>query len=58
MIGSELANRYQIEAELGRGGMGIVYKGYDTRLDRQVAIKILSSPELSDEDRTHLFAEA
>jgi len=58
MIGSELANRYKVEAELGRGGMGIVYKGHDTRLNRPVAIKILSSPELSDEDRTHLLVEA
>ena len=58
MLGSTLANRYKIEAELGRGGMGIVYRGYDTLLNRPVAIKILSASELSSEDRSHLLAEA
>ena len=32
---------YQIDAPLGAGGMGEVYKGTDTRLDRTVAIKVL-----------------
>jgi tetratricopeptide (TPR) repeat protein len=57
-LGTVLIERYKIEAELGRGGMGIVYRGHDTRLNRPVAIKILSSPELSDEDHVHLLAEA
>ena len=34
-------SRYQIRRLLGRGGMGAVYEGFDTRLDRRVAIKIL-----------------
>ncbi|MGE5351720.1 MAG: protein kinase domain-containing protein [Acidobacteriota bacterium] len=42
MIG-KVINNYKIISELGQGGMGIVYKALDTRLDRYVAIKILKS---------------
>ena len=34
--------KYQISEEIGRGGMGAVYKGYDPLLDRTVAVKILA----------------
>ncbi len=45
MIGSEVGI-YRIIEKIGEGGMGVVYKGVDTNLDRQVAIKVLR-PELT-----------
>jgi serine/threonine-protein kinase len=42
--------RYQIVRVLGRGAMGLVYEGLDPRLDRQVAIKVISTAALADGD--------
>ena len=41
MIGAILQNRYKIESELGHGGMGVVYRAQDQKLDRPVAIKMI-----------------
>ncbi|MDF1612154.1 MAG: protein kinase [Stygiobacter sp.] len=49
LIGKSIEN-YRIVSVLGKGGMGIVYKAYDTKLDRYVAIKLLNS-NVVDKDR-------
>ena len=55
MIGSTLAH-YRIEALLGSGGMGSVYRARDSQLDRTVAIKVLA--DTSGDARRQLLREA
>ena len=51
MIGT-LLNHYQITGQLGEGGMGKVYRARDTRLGREVAIKVL--PDSLEQDRQYV----
>jgi serine/threonine-protein kinase len=54
-----LASAYELDREIGRGGMGIVYRARDRRLKRHVAIKLLP-PELAyrSEIRSRFLREA
>ncbi|HEY6867769.1 MAG TPA: AAA family ATPase [Candidatus Eisenbacteria bacterium] len=58
LLGSALKARYRIEAELGRGAMGVVYRARDTELDREVAVKVLHGATLEVEARGRLQREA
>lgn len=58
-----LANRYQLQQTLGSGGMSVVYKAWDLRLERPVAIKVLRQdfsfdPSLSENFRLEAKAAA
>src|SRR5690242_7741016 len=56
MIGHALGH-YRIEAKLGEGGMGVVYRAFDTHLDRWVAIKILRADAITSPERKRRFLQ-
>jgi serine/threonine protein kinase/tetratricopeptide (TPR) repeat protein len=56
MIGKRLSH-YIIEEQIGRGGMGVVYRAHDEQLDRDVAIKVLPSRTLADEAARKRFRQ-
>ena len=58
MVGQHISH-YRIESEIGRGGMGVVYRAHDERLDRPVAVKVLTDRTMgSAEIRGRILAEA
>jgi eukaryotic-like serine/threonine-protein kinase len=56
MIGRTLSH-YEVVAELGAGGMGVVYRARDTLLQRSVALKVLPSDAVADESRQQRFLQ-
>ena len=51
LTGKTLAERYRVDALIGRGGMADVYRGADVVLDRDVAIKVLTERDDGERDR-------
>jgi predicted ATPase len=58
MIGHILQDRYRLDALIGQGGMGSVFRAHDMLLDRDVAVKILNAPGIGSEGRARLLEEA
>src|SRR5262249_30171245 len=56
LVGHELSH-FQILEKIGEGGMGAVYKALDTRLHRNVAIKVLPPERIADPERQRRFAQ-
>jgi DNA-binding NarL/FixJ family response regulator/tRNA A-37 threonylcarbamoyl transferase component Bud32 len=57
MIGRKIQNRYEVQEHLGDGSTATVYKALDTRLGRQVALKVLL-PHVRETTRKRFFQEA
>lgn len=56
-IGAKRIGPFELQQQIGQGGMGIVFQGHDTRLNRPVAIKFIRPELLSKEGTRELFLQ-
>src|SRR3954469_10572642 len=54
-VGTHLSGRYRLDARIGAGGMSTVYRAFDEKLGREVAIKLLHREIAADSDQLERF---
>jgi eukaryotic-like serine/threonine-protein kinase len=52
LLNALLDGRYRLGQPIGRGGMGVVYRAFDTRLERPVAVKLLADAGATNKERS------
>ncbi|MFE3198500.1 serine/threonine-protein kinase [Embleya sp. NPDC059237] len=57
MPAERIAGRYELIDEIGSGGMGTVWRGYDAALDREVAVKLIKPGTVSSPEYAEVFAK-
>lgn len=58
LVGRDFGGRYRIQAEIGRGGIGVVYRANDDKLGQPVALKVLRSEAIAPAQRSRFEREA
>ncbi len=56
MLG-RIISHFEVSEQIGEGGMGVVYRGRDVILDRQVALKFMPADKLADANRRRRFIQ-